>query len=118
MIVPSGRLTMRNLARPAQTATVVAVLASHSSPVSAQQPARPSWAPAVESALGRPGTMQPGDVLKFGFPRSDLSVTLGGVTLRPALALGGWPRFKEAVSGQALALGELVLPAAGVSARR
>jgi hypothetical protein len=76
----------------------------------AQQPAASSarWA-SVEEALGRKGTMQPGDVIKFGFPRSDLSVTVGGVTLEPALALGGWVAFKGIAKGEALAMGDLVL---------
>ena len=67
-----------------------------------------SWS-AVETALGRKGAMQPGQVIKFAFPRSDLSVTLDGVTLKPALALGGWLAFKEISPGQAMAMGDLVL---------
>jgi len=53
--------------------------------------------------------MQPGNVIKFSFPRSDLTVIVGGVTLKPALALGGWVAFKEAAGGQAMAMGDLVL---------
>src|SRR5207247_7771499 len=49
-----------------------------------------------------------GDVHRYGFPRSDLSVTLDGVTIRPALALGGWVAFKPAHGG-AMAMGDLVL---------
>ena len=66
------------------------------------------WAP-VEAALGRKGAMNPGDVIKFAFPRGDLTVTLGTVTLKPALALGGWVAFKEVSKGQAMAMGDLVL---------
>ena len=33
----------------------------------------------VDEALGRQGTMQPGGVYKFSFPRSDLKVVLDGV---------------------------------------
>ena len=29
----------------------------------------------------------------FIFPRTDLQVTLDGVTIRPTLALGGWTAF-------------------------
>lgn len=47
----------------------------------------PTWA-AVQRALGGKGAMQPGGVLKFGFPRSDLQVTANGIALKPALALG------------------------------
>jgi hypothetical protein len=63
----------------------------------------------VEEALGRKGAMQPGDVIKFSFPRSDLSVTAAGVALKPALALGGWVAFKEIGAGRAMAMGDLVL---------
>jgi hypothetical protein len=84
---------------------------------SAQQKATAAtnWAP-VEEALGRKGAMNPGDVIKFSFPRSDLAVTVGGVTLKPALALGGWVAFKEVAKGEAMAMGDLVLTDDEVSA--
>lgn len=63
----------------------------------------------VEEALGRKGAMQAADVIKFSFPRSDLTVTVAGVTLKPALALGGWVAFKEAANEQVMAMGDLVL---------
>src|SRR5215467_13518905 len=55
--------------------------------------AAPDWKQ-VEQALGKTGSMQPGDVYKIGIPRSDLSVTIGDVKIKPALALGGWVAFK------------------------
>lgn len=64
---------------------------------------------AVEQTLGRKGTMNPGGVMKFAFPRSDLQVMLNDVQLKPALALGGWVAFKPIGSGKAMALGDLVL---------
>jgi hypothetical protein len=64
---------------------------------------------ATDRALGRAGADQPGGVHKFSFPRSDLQVTLGGVTLKPALALGSWVAFKRAADGQSMAMGDLVL---------
>ena len=63
---------------------------------------------AVEAAIGRTGALQPGDVYRFNFPRSDLRVMVGDVQVRPALALGGWVAFKE-VSGGAMIAGDLVL---------
>ncbi len=63
----------------------------------------------VEQVLGRAGTLQPGDVYKVSFPRSDLSVTLDGVTLKPALALGSWAAFKDIGGGHVMAMGDLVL---------
>jgi hypothetical protein len=47
--------------------------------------------------------------MKFSFPRSDLSVTLAGVQLRPALALGSWVAFKRISSGVTMVMGDLVL---------
>jgi len=61
----------------------------------------------VDEAIGR-GAAVSGDVHRYGFPRNDLTVTLDGVTIRPALALGGWVAFKPAHGG-AMAMGDLVL---------
>jgi biotin operon repressor len=49
-----------------------------------------------------------GDVHRYGFPRSDLTVTLDGVTIKPALALGGWVAFKP-MGNEVMAMGDLVL---------
>ena len=49
-----------------------------------------------------------GDVHRYGFPRTDLQVTLDGVTIRPALALGSWAAFKP-MHGGAMVMGDLVL---------
>jgi Domain of Unknown Function (DUF1259) len=72
--------------------------------------AQGDWA-AVDRAMGRAGTMQPGDVQKYNFPRADLRVTVAGVPLKPALALGSWVAFKRtgAAAGEAMAMGDLVL---------
>ncbi len=61
----------------------------------------------VDEAFGRPAAVA-GDVHRYGFPRTDLNVTLDGVTIRPALALGGWIAFKPAHGG-AMAMGDVVL---------
>ncbi|MFL5381645.1 MAG: DUF1259 domain-containing protein [Longimicrobiaceae bacterium] len=69
---------------------------------------QPGWG-AVERALGRPGTAQPYEVMRFSFPRSDLRVTVDGVQIRPALALGSWIAFRRVEGGTAMAMGDLVL---------
>jgi hypothetical protein len=74
-----------------------------SSPVMAQEI---DWQK-VDGALGRKPAVS-GDVHRYGFPRSDLSVTLDGVTIKPALALGGWVAFKPAHGG-VMVMGDLVL---------
>ena len=60
--------------------------------------------------LGRKTAAVSGDVHRFGFPRSDLKVTLDGVAIKPALALGSWLAFKETTDG-AMVMGDLVLTA-------
>lgn len=69
---------------------------------------RSDWT-AVEAALGRSGSAQPGSVYKFGFPRSDLDVRIGDVRLKPALALGSWAAFMDTGGENAMAMGDLVL---------
>jgi hypothetical protein len=61
----------------------------------------------VDEAAGRTAAVT-GDVHRYGFPRSDLQVILDGVTIKPALALGGWAAFKPAHGG-AMVMGDLVL---------
>ncbi|HEX5507541.1 MAG TPA: DUF1259 domain-containing protein [Pseudolabrys sp.] len=61
----------------------------------------------VDAALGRRATVT-SDVHRYGFPRSDLHVTLDGVTVKPGLALGGWAAFKP-MQGGAMVMGDLVL---------
>ena len=61
----------------------------------------------IDAALGRKAAVN-GDVHRYGFPRSDLNVTLDGVTIKPAFALGGWVAFKPAHGG-VMVMGDLVL---------
>jgi Domain of Unknown Function (DUF1259) len=61
----------------------------------------------VDAALGKTATVS-GEVHRYGLPRSDLHVTLDGVTIKPALALGGWIAFAP-MQGQAMLMGDLVL---------
>src|SRR5262249_16547943 len=62
----------------------------------------------VAEAIGRSAAVVSGDLHRYGFPRTDLTVTLDGVTIKPALALGGWTAFKPAHGG-AMVMGDLVL---------
>jgi hypothetical protein len=62
----------------------------------------------VEQIFGRPAAEQPGGVHRFSLPRSDLKVTLDGVAIKPALALGSWLAFKE-MDGEGMVMGDLVL---------
>jgi hypothetical protein len=62
----------------------------------------------VDATLGRKPAVVVADVRRYGFPRSDLEVTVDGVAIKPALALGGWIAFKPA-KDKAMAMGDLVL---------
>ncbi len=62
----------------------------------------------VDQALGKPGTNQPGGVHKYGLPRSDLKITVDGVVIKPALALGSWIGFMPMDDG-AMCMGDIVL---------
>ena len=76
---------------------------------------------AVDAAMGRPGVAQPGAVQRYNFPRGDLTVVVrdphGDVTLRPALALGGWIAMHGTGSGNSvMAMGDLVVTEAELPA--
>ena len=61
----------------------------------------------VDAALGKTAAVS-GEVHRYGLPRSDLHVTLDGVAIKPALALGGWVAFAP-MHGEAMLMGDLVL---------
>lgn len=91
--------------RPIRFVILPALLVTASPSVA--QPQTASWN-AVDQALGRTGTTQADGVRRYGFPRSDLHVVLDGVTIKPALALGGWLAFQSMDNGAAV-MGDLVL---------
>jgi len=62
----------------------------------------------VDEAIGRKPAVVSGEVHRYGFPRSDLNVTVDRVSIKPALALGGWIAFKG-MGSQAMVMGDLVL---------
>jgi hypothetical protein len=69
--------------------------------------AAPDWV-AVGGALGKAGTVQADGVYRVAFPRSDLHVSLDGVDVKPALALGSWVAFQD-MGAEAMVMGDLVL---------
>jgi hypothetical protein len=89
--------------RPVHVLAICA-MATMGSAVSAQEI---DWKK-VDDAIGRSAVVVSGDVHRYGFPRSDLTVTLDGVTIRPTLALGGYAAFKP-MHGGAMVMGDLVL---------
>jgi hypothetical protein len=61
----------------------------------------------VDAALGKTATVS-GELHRYGLPRSDLKVMLDDVSIKPALALGGWVAFAP-MHGEAMVMGDLVL---------
>src|SRR3982074_936554 len=61
----------------------------------------------VDTAIGKTA-MVSGEIHRYGLPRSDLRVTLDGIAIKPALALGGWVAFAP-MHGEAMVMGDLVL---------
>src|SRR5690348_8693223 len=87
---------------------LILVLAALALPgaANAEQP----WESAIATSLGKTGTEMPGGVYRVGMPRSDLKVTVGGVTLKPSLALGSWAAFMRMGKGdEVMVMGDLVL---------
>lgn len=74
----------------------------------AQQPTGNDQWKSVEDAMGRPGQAQPDGAYKFGLPRGDLKVTVAGVQVKPALALGSWVAFSKP-GADSMVMGDLVL---------
>jgi hypothetical protein len=62
----------------------------------------------VDQIFSRRPAAVSGDVRRYGFPRTDLNVSLDGVTIKPALALGGWVTFKP-MGQDVMVMGDLVL---------
>ena len=91
----------------------VVVFASTATPQNKSGP--DDWS-AVTSAIGRSGTLQSDGAMKYSFPRSDLKVTVNGVRIRPALALGSWVAFKRTGAGESMVMGDFVLIETEVSA--
>jgi Domain of Unknown Function (DUF1259) len=73
----------------------------------ARQATEVDWT-AVQTALGRPGMMMPGDVFRIAMPRTELKVTVNGVPVQAGFALGSYAAFKQFDDG-AMVMGDLVL---------
>jgi hypothetical protein len=87
--------------------------AAHAQQQMQMQPSQVDWSK-VDEAFGRKAAAVGGDVHRYGFPRSDLQVTVDGVTIKPALALGGWVAMKPTHDG-VMAMGDIVLTETEIS---
>jgi hypothetical protein len=96
------------ISRFAIVALVTSGCATPSQIATGQATPSSAWAN-TDAALGRSGAAQPGGVMKYSFPRSDLQVIAAGVSLKPAFALGSWVAFRPMAGGNAMVMGDLVL---------
>jgi hypothetical protein len=94
--------TMKSTANP--IALIVAAVLTIAMPATA---ADMDWSK-VDQAFGKKGAVQPGDVYRVTFPRTDLQVTLDGVSLKPGFASGGHVEFLP-MDNQAMLMGDLVV---------
>jgi hypothetical protein len=67
-----------------------------------------AWQQQIATGLGKQGIEMPGGVYRVGLPRTDLKVTLDGVEIKPALALGSWLAFRQ-MGQEVMVMGDLVL---------
>jgi hypothetical protein len=88
-----------------RTISAIAILATAAF-ASAAQAQEIDWKK-VDEALGKTAAVS-GEVHRYGLPRTDLNVTLDGVTIKPAFALGGWAAFAP-MHGEAMVMGDIVL---------
>jgi hypothetical protein len=75
-------------------------------PLQGQTPDSDQWA-TLGAVLGAKPVVQPG-VHRFNFPRSDLTVRMGEITIAPALALTSWAAFTDDTSSMTV-MGDLVV---------
>jgi len=95
-----------------KTTLFLGVVAPAASPVRAQQPATAAW-DSVGRILGTAPSSAAG-YMRYNFPRRDLTLHIGDVTVAPALALGAWAGF-SGEPNDATMMGDLVLTAAELS---
>src|SRR5882672_8191376 len=85
----------------------LAVLVAAATIVTPSFAANPDWSQ-VGKALGKGGTTLADGVYRVGLPRTDLKVSLDGVSLKPGFALGGWIAF-DPMGSQTMVKGDIVL---------
>jgi hypothetical protein len=69
--------------------------------------AAPTWQ-MIAQELDKSGTEMLGGVYRVGLTWSDLKVTVDGLEIMPALALGSWLTF-QAAGDEVMVMGDLVL---------
>ncbi len=63
----------------------------------------------IQEAAGTEATTKPGGVVRIGWVRDDVDVTVDGTSFPPAAGLGSWAAFKPAEHGGAIVMGDTVV---------
>ncbi|MGS1119862.1 DUF1259 domain-containing protein [Rhodanobacter sp. UC4436_H3] len=64
---------------------------------------------AISAASGATATATPDGVVKIGWSRTDVAVTVDGMKLPPAAGLGSWAAFSSMTGGRAMVMGDTVV---------
>ncbi|MEY2161536.1 MULTISPECIES: DUF1259 domain-containing protein [unclassified Rhodanobacter] len=64
---------------------------------------------AIGAASGATATTTPDGVVKIGWSRTDVAVTVDGMKLPPAAGLGSWAAFSPMAGGRAMVMGDTVV---------
>src|SRR5712691_2647791 len=105
-------MTTAKIIGVALVATAALLTAASAAPPSSPANPHPSSLDTarIEELTGAKGTLDEKEgVFKVSVPRSDLSVTAGGVHITPPLGLTSWAAFQPAGAGRVMVMGDLVL---------
>ncbi len=94
---------------PAGATTINGAAAGQGSTTTLRQLAAPIDWTLVDQAMGRAGAMQPGNVQRYAFPRSDLQVTVRGTVVKAPFALGTHIEMLPVGDGSVMYMGDIVL---------
>lgn len=89
----------------------IAAVAALTSPVAAIASSQlPDLDPkAIEQAAGTPVTVTGDGVVRIGWSRDDVAVTIDGMPFRPQAGLGSWAAFVALPTGNAMVMGDTVV---------
>ena len=88
--------------------TAACALASSAGATELHQP-RDLDANAIEQAAGVPVTIKDDGVLRIGWSRDDVAVTIDGMPFKPQAGLGSWAAFASMPNGKAMVMGDTVV---------
>src|SRR4051812_41596454 len=82
--------------------------ASQAAPAESAEPKEKLDADTISRASGAKATTTPDGVVRIGWPRTDVTVEVDGMPLKPFAGLGSWAAFTSAKHG-AMVMGDTVV---------